>query len=163
MLARNGVPHIRRHDEQLVVTFAAIAGLKPQTALDRHVDMKRTRAAFARAAEQTGVKHPLRRDQHQVAGLAAFVVHWWSSSRGSSAAARYNHSANSTPVTGETSRIQVEFRPGSGANTRRDVLLGAGPVFGHHRALEPVTRLQALPIGRDVRPEILGKPDIVGE
>src|SRR5713226_1061371 len=117
MLACNGVPHVRRHDEQLVITFAAIPGFKPQTAFDRHVDMKRTRAAFARTAEQAGVKHPFRRDQHQVAGLAAFVVHGgppraalWPLRKPGWAA---NHSANSAPVIDEMSVQTRSFRDGA--------------------------------------------------
>src|SRR6476660_9102281 len=87
VVAGNGVPDIRQHGDHLAVTLAAIGGRKPQPALDRDIDVERTRAALARAAKQAGVKNALRGDQHQVAGLVADVVHGSSSSRGSLAAA----------------------------------------------------------------------------
>ena len=65
-----------------------------------------------------------------------------------------------TKKRGHSSQIVVRC---SSPSAWRDVLLGAGAPFGGDRALEAVPRLQALPVGRDIRPEILCQSDIVGQ
>src|SRR6478752_2490655 len=83
----DGVRHIWQRGGEFAIGFAAIGRRQPQPVLDRDIDVKRAWTALPRAAEQACVKHAFRRDQHQMAGFVAFVVHGWSSSRGSLAAA----------------------------------------------------------------------------
>src|SRR3984893_14260616 len=83
IVAGDGVKLIRRHRGQFAITLAAVGGREPQTSLDRDIDMKCAAPALPRAAEQPGINHPLRRDQHQMAGFAQPIVHGRSSSRGS--------------------------------------------------------------------------------
>src|SRR3954451_14048950 len=45
----------------------------------------------------------------------------------------------------------------------RHVLLDAGLLLRSNRALETIALLQARPIGCDIWPKILGKPDSIGE
>src|ERR1700674_5728065 len=56
----------------------------------------------------------------------------------------------------------VSTFPDHALGASRDLLLHAGEIFGGNRPLESIALLQALPIGGDVGPEILGKPDIFG-
>src|SRR5712691_5173136 len=51
----------------------------------------------------------------------------------------------------------------SSPNAGRDVLLRPGAALCGQRPLVGVALLQTAPIGRDIRPEILGEPDRVGE
>src|SRR5262249_51296769 len=77
----------RQHGDHLAMALAAVGGGEPESAFDRDIDVERTRTALARPAEQAGVKHALRGDQHQMARFAAVVVHGSSSTRGALAAA----------------------------------------------------------------------------
>src|SRR5216683_1822919 len=60
MVARDGVPDIGRHRNQLAVSLGAVGHREPQAALERDIDMKSAGATFARPAEQAGVKDTLR-------------------------------------------------------------------------------------------------------
>src|SRR5450631_4816522 len=53
--------------------------------------------------------------------------------------------------------------PGSGSRAPRHLLLLAGESFRGDGPLVPVARLQALPVGGDVGPEILCQPDVFGK
>ena len=87
MVAGDSMPDVREHGDHLAIALAAIGGREPQPALERDIDVEPARTALARTAEQAGVKHALRDDQHQMAGFVAGLVHGSSSSRGSLAAA----------------------------------------------------------------------------
>jgi hypothetical protein len=50
-------------------------------------------------------------------------------------------------------------KPENALKSSSDVLLVAGQILGFHRPAKAITRLQALPIGRDRRTEIFGKTD----
>jgi hypothetical protein len=47
--------------------FPAIGGGEPEVALNRDIDVEPARATLPGPAEQAGVEHALRGDQHQVA------------------------------------------------------------------------------------------------
>src|SRR5436309_3362728 len=87
IIAGDGVPDVRQQGDHFAVGFPAIGGGEPETALKRDIDVEPARAALPRPAEQAGVEHALRGDQHQMAGFVADIVHGSSSSRGSLAAA----------------------------------------------------------------------------
>jgi hypothetical protein len=67
VVARNGVPHVRPDGDEFAIDLTAVRGRQPQAAAERDIDMECARATLARPAEEAGVKHPLRRDQHQMA------------------------------------------------------------------------------------------------
>ena len=52
---------------------------------------------------------------------------------------------------------------GGASGSPRDFLLLAGEGLGGNGPLESIARLQALPVGGDVGPEIFGKPNVFGE
>ncbi len=60
IVAGDGVPDIRRHRDQLAVSFTAVSRRKPQAALERDIDVEGARATFPWPAEQAGVKNTLR-------------------------------------------------------------------------------------------------------
>ena len=64
VFAGNGVQHVRRHHQQFAAGLDTVGRGQPQAAAERHIDVKRARAALARPAEQASVEHALRRNQH---------------------------------------------------------------------------------------------------
>ena len=51
----------------------------------------------------------------------------------------------------------------SGADAGSHILFGPGPGLRGHGPFIAVARLQALPVGGDVGPELLGKSDVLGQ
>ncbi|MHC2277665.1 hypothetical protein ACVME8_004276 [Bradyrhizobium diazoefficiens] len=69
------MPLVRQGDEQLA-GGEDIVDRQMQVALDRHIDMAAAGGPLAWAAEKAGIKHPFRRDQHQMVGFATVIFHW---------------------------------------------------------------------------------------